>query len=315
MTIISSHAEIPQQTLDLFMNASKGTEVYELRRLAQEVHANFGLQVLRIGSLQAFKPFVKFATPEGILCGGGSVVKDGSRDGQPQYRYFLGLPTIRKEKASANSEKDARDSNSLSVLIRSVKKNKEEPTRDKLLEAMHEGMKYTMRAVAMSARSAPRISYDHNTVMAMTRFILGVDSSIPNMYINELQEKFDSYQSQMKLHEAANADYARYARGVTLVCINTVEDKPHYLVCDAVFNTDTEKYEVQGDLKRYNSLADSPIADLAVMIRAHFQGTQYYDQSNELGVMRNDKFYPEIDISTGYSRPHEFWVAIPKHGQ
>lgn len=316
MSIISPYAGISQPNLDLFMNPSKGTEVYEVRRLAQEVHANFGLQVVRIGSLQAFKPFVKFATPEGILCGTGSVVKETTRsDGNHEYRYFLGLPTIKKDKASANSDRDARDSNSLSVLIRSVKKNKEEPTRDKLLEAMHDGMRYTMRAVAASARGVPRISYDHNTVMAMTRFILGVDSSIPNMYINELQEKFDSYQSQMKFYEAANADYARYARGVTLVCINTLEDKPHYLVCDATFNTDTDKFEVQGDLKRYNSLADSPIADLAVMIRAHFQGTQHYDQHNELGVICADKFYPEIDISTGYSRHQEFWVAIPKHGQ
>jgi hypothetical protein len=172
-----------------------------------------------------------------------------------------------------------------------------------------------MRAVAASARGVPRMSIDNNMLVAMTRFVLGVDSSVPGMYISDLKEKFDQYQLQMQSFEAANADYSRYARGVTLVCVNTLEDKPHYLVCDATFDRSTDKFAIQGDLKRYNSLADSPIADLAVMIKTHFQGTQHYDQYNDLGVIRADKFYPEIDIATGYSRHQEFWVAIPKHGQ
>ena len=40
MSFISPHAEIAQESLDRFLNPSRGTEVYEVRRLAQEVHAN-----------------------------------------------------------------------------------------------------------------------------------------------------------------------------------------------------------------------------------------------------------------------------------
>jgi hypothetical protein len=86
-------------------------------------------------------------------------------------------------------------------------------------------------------------------------------------------------------------------------------------VCDATFDTSADKFVVQGDLKRYNSLADSPIADMAVMIRTHFQGTLHHDQHNDLGILRAGTYYREIDISTGYARHEQLWVAIPKHGQ
>lgn len=315
MSIISSYCETEAEVVAQFNQAPKDSLIYELRRLAQEVNASFGLQVAEIMNTSAFKPSVRFVTPDGILCGSGSVVKEGTKDGEATYRYWLSMPTISKEKASANSNRDSRDSSNLSSLIRTIKKNSEEPTTQKLLRAMNDGMKYTMRAVASLGRSQPRVSFDHDLTLAVTRFILGVDSSLPNMYISHLQDKFDQFQSQMQSFEAANADYARYTRGVTLVCINTVDNKPHYLVGDATFDTANDRFDVQGGLKRYNSLADSPIAPTATMIKTFMQGTPHYDNGNDLGVMRQDKYFSDIDIAVGYAKHQELWVAIPKHAQ
>ena len=315
MSIISSYCETGAETVTKFMQAARGTEAYELRRLAQEVNASFGLQVSKITNINSFRPGVRFITPDGITCGVGNVVKDGTKDGQPTYRYYISFPTIRKEKASANSSRDARDSVSLSTLIRAIKKNREEPTIKELLDAMTDGMKYTMRAVANSSKGHPRLSFDSGTALAVTRFVLGVDSSLPSMYISQLKDKFDQFQSEMQSFEAANADYARYARGITLVCINTSDEKPHYLIGDATFNTTNDRFDIQDGLKRYNSLADSPIAPTATMIKTFMQGTSYYDSSNDLGVMRQDRYFPDIDIAVGYTKHQELWVAIPKFAQ
>lgn len=314
MSIISSYCEATPEAVERFTQSSKGSLTYELLRLAQEVNASFGLEV---GSLieSANRPYLKFLTPEGIVCGGCSVAKDTSKSGENAYRYYLTLPTISKEKASANSDRDTRDSVSLATLIRTIKKNAEEPTAEKLLRAMNDGMKYTMRAVANASHGKPRLSFDSDTSLAVARFILGVDSSLPNMYISNLQDKFNKFQSEMQSFEAANADYARYTRGVTLVCVNNSTNKVHYLVGDATFDNSNDRFDIQGGLKRYNSLSESPIADLAVMIKAYMQGTPQFDSGNDLGIVRTDRYFPEIDVATGYQRHQELWVAIPKHAQ
>ena len=317
MSFISQYCTVNPDRMNVFMNAPRDTALYELRRLSQELYAAFGLQIVGLANENALRPSAHLVTSEGVTCGACSATREGVENGKYVFRYFVTLPTIRKDKASANSDKDSRDSVNISALIRAIKKGKEEPTTAKVAEALNDGMKYTMRAVANINRGHPRLSFDNDTTAAMTRFILGVDSALPNMYISTLKEKFDTYQSEMKSYANANADYHRYARGVTLVCIDTTNSslKPHYLVCDAVFNHGNEKFEIQGSLKRYNSLTDSPLAPMAVMIKTHMQGTTSYDAGNDLGVMRQDKYFPEIDIAVGYAKHQQLWVAIPKSDQ
>ena len=315
MSIISSFCETNPETVQQFMQAPKGSVLHELRRLVQEFNASFGLYVSRVSDNTASRPAARLVTADGLMCGHCMVEKVGVKDGKSTFRYSATMPTIRKQKSSANSDRDSRDSTSLTTLIRAIKSNDEAPTDKKLLEAFGEGMKYTMRAVANASKGRPRLMFDSDVTLAVTRFILGVDSQLSNMYISSLQDKFNQFQSEMQLFEAANADYARYARGVTLVCINTHENKPHYFVADATFDSANDRFDIQGRLKRYASLADSPIADLAVMIKSYMQGTQHYDQYNDLGVTRTDRFFPEIDIASGYARHQELWVAIPKNAQ
>lgn len=315
MSIISQHCDTETAIVEQFMQATKGTALYELRRLVQEVNATFGLRVTKITDTDRIKPRVHLVTPDGFDCGTASVIKEGNRDGEDVYRYRVTLPTIKKQKASANSDRDTRDSVSIATLIRSIKTNKEEPTSERLLATLQDGMKYTMRAVANAGRGKPHLTYGSDTAVAVTRFVLGLDSDLPNMYISEIQNMFDKFQSDMQLFEAANNDYARYARGVTLVGISYSGNKPHYLVADATFNTQKSHFELQGGMKRYNSLADSPLAATAVMIKTYMQGQPHYEKNNDLGLIWNDKFYQEIDIATGYCNRDHLWVAIPKNGQ
>lgn len=316
MPLISSYCTVDQESLDQLMNAPKDTELYELKRLAQEVNVGFGLEVVDLKYANAFRPAVNFVTKSGINCGGASVYRDGAKDGKKVFRYHLSMPTINKDKCSANSDRGTRDSTNLSSLIRAIKKNKEEPDDKKLLKAFSGGMLYVMLNIERAGGNAPSMQLDTSVSVAIARYMLGVDSSIPNMYIDTLREKFDTYQSQMQAHQEANKDLTRYARGITLVGIMDFDTpSQYYLVIDTTYNIDKREFEFQGDLKRYNRLTDSPLAPTATMIKTYMTGSANHSDRNDLGVVMGDTFYRNIDISTGYSTRDHLWVAIPKHAQ
>ena len=231
------------------------------------------------------------------------------------YRYAS--PCISKEKCSANSDRDARDSSKLSTLMRALKKNNEVPTQEKIQSALASGMHYAFYQVSKEAdRTQFSINMDADMSVALTKFAIGVDNDLSSMYIEQLKQKYSEYLVKVDTHRESNKNKARFAKGATVVCIYDPQ-RSHstmgslYLVGKADWDYANQKPTFHAPLKRYSKLSESPIAPVAMMINSYMQGHPRYEKENEFGLPRNDTYYPDIDVATGYSSWRQFWVVIP----
>lgn len=231
------------------------------------------------------------------------------------YRYRS--VCIEKEKASANSERDARDSGKLSTLMRVLKKNNEIPTQEKIQKALTNGMHYAFYQVSKDAdRTRFNIDMDADMSVALTKFALGVDNDLSSMYIEQLKQKYSEYLVKVENHRESNKNKDRFSKNATVVCVFDPERAhsprgPIYLVGNVDWDYGNQKPTFHAPLKRYSKLSESPIAPTVMMINSYMQGHPRYEKENELGFPRNDTYYPDIDVATGYSSWRQFWVVIP----
>jgi len=317
MSIYSEFCLVTSEQRTAFDNTGPGV-VKEMRKLVCELNAQFGLRIGAFNSLGSYNPSVALLSEDGITCGNARVSQDAIKEGKIIYRYFVQLPTIRKEKASANSPRDTRDSSSIATIIRAIKKNKEEPLREKLYADLYDGIRYPFQAVQAASSNKPSIRIDGDMAEAVARKILGIDDTMALGYITQLRQSYDKFQYEMKLNEAATKEIRRYRKGTDIVCItrDNAGAATYYLVGETVQDpTDSDKVVLQGTLKRYNSLADTRLAPTIAMIKTYMQGQAGYDRTNEFGVPLGDNYYKDIDVATGYSNRNQLWIAIPKNAE
>jgi hypothetical protein len=66
--------------------------------------------------------------------------------------------------------------------------------------------------------------------------------------------------------------------------------------------------------RRYATLADSPVATDAVIIRTYAQDKEFFHTDNELGLRPMDKFLTDIDVAVGFqNHTNGVWALIPKN--
>ena len=282
----------------------------ELKKLVHEVCHAYNLRVVGISRANTRRDVAHLVTEGGIASGSVSAEYEG--DGN--YTYRASFKTINKEKASAKSDRDTRDANKISSLIRAIKKNKEEPTEEAILKSMRRDMVTPFESIEQHIRyGGPSLSLPSSIQKAATNFILGIDTVGMNAYIDELKSIHSKYQSEIKSHEEKVSDAKRFRRGATMIgCVTHRTTTPHYLVAD-VSLSDEGEFTFHTPLKRYSTLKDLPIAPVVMMVKTFTQGISEYSADNEFGLAVRDKYYPELDISTGYSSHSQpMWVAIPK---
>lgn len=280
-----------------------------LKKITHEVCHAYDLRVYKVQ--KGYKSFSRLITPDGIPCGHVSVEKsNGSND----ITYYIALPTIRKERSGAKSGRGERESNKISSLLRAIKKNKEEPTKQALYDSMKRDYLSPFDVIRSKSRwGAPSISVPSNIQEVMAKYVLGVDTHSMSMYIDELQKIYSEHQSKMKSHNESAKDFTRFRKNATLIGAFTKHnlENPYYLVAD-VSCTDGDEFTFHTPLKRYSTLKELPIAPVVAMIHTYMQGRPEYDRNNELGVWFHDHFYDDLDISVGYSGSNNgLWVAIP----
>lgn len=315
MSLYSTFADVSDEDRHIFDNPTNHINV-EFRRFVREVCVQFNLQISRF-IRSASQPSAQFVTPGGLHAGTASVTHEGTKDGKELYRYRFASPSISKEKSSANSDRGTRDSSNLATLIRTIKKNKEVPTYEAIAKEMFGGVNFVLTSIRNnSIADRPRLSINNDIIHAMTRKILGIDEAFEARYISELKDAHSKFQSDMSKYNDTISDVARYAKGMDLVLIDyKMPNKPAYFVTSATVDIQKDVWDFQGELKRYDSLKDSPLATEALMIRAHMEAHADFDNKNELGLAVRDKYYPDIDISIGYGRHDRLWVAIPKFAE
>ena len=283
----------------------------KLKSLAMQVCHEFNLRVHQ--HKEAHK--LGILTEQGLPVGNISVIKD-YRDGE--FYYEVSMPDIiSKEKSSARSDRNSRDSDKVATLLKSIKKNKEIPTTEKLTKSYLQCLYYALQRVGEAQR--PNVSVHNDVALSAIKFALGIDTMEVQLHTAKLQEIYDKYMKEVQELSSAQNNQARFLKGCTAIGIvgNRWHDagKAYYLVGDVGADEDGN-LAFQGSLTRYASLADTEHAPIAAMVRTYMQGSKHKnDSSNDLGISWADTYYNEIDIATGYTGNTGLWALIPKHGE
>lgn len=288
-----------------------------LRRFAREFCREFGTKVMEHKDFSDRYPNnkLRLLTVSGMEAGFISIER---YNGDDENHYNVTMPTIRKEKASKRSDRGARDSDKLLTLFRVLKKNKEEPTDAKLLSQYRPSIRYALDRIIRE--SAPEIRIDNAVTLATVKLALGIDNGEVQFHTSKLQKAYRKYMQQKEKFDNAANDRKRFDKGFYAVGVmHANRYNAHYLVTEGEGGVDEHGNTctvIQPTVTRYTSLADSPLAVTAMMIRAYGEGQNWDGEDKDIKLPWADKYYPDIDIATGYSgRDLGVWLLIPKHGE
>lgn len=293
-------AQATQQVLDKFPRLSE---------LAFEFCTKFNVE-LEQKPLNA--PFtnavVNVITKSGIPAGSLSV----SKDSEGEY-FVYRAEHIKKARSSRRTGNDARDASKISVLLKSLVSNDDVPSDARLMEKFKGGVNYAFRQT--KTNDTPRISVSSDLAIKMCEHILNINQQNLTNVMDEVHTLYANYTTEMKQRNENNTNHTRFANGSKLIGIHNKtgsDEEKFYLLGEAKY--EDEKTVFTTPLVRHASLSEVPelLSDITI-IRAYFDShkTEYGKNNNELGVPRNDRYYADIDISTGYLDREVFWVLIP----
>jgi hypothetical protein len=295
--IVSPYGDI-QKTIDM-LNADT-----PLTKFAYEFCTEFNVQV-QARSSDSMKVFSTEGVKLGIIY--TETHRSNSTGANETVYFFESNNIIKKNRGTSRSNSYTRDANKIKSLIANLKKNKEIPQSKAVYEAFKNAIKYGFSVVA-NARS-PSVSIKDSLTIDLIEYAL-LDKPISTEHNEELAQAYKDYQLEMKKFLSSTKEKSRFAQGVKAIGIFRENAKSYYLVGEADYiNGDVN---IHGDLKRYESLKDEPeFSSDVLMIRTYMQAQNSCDDTNEFGLPRRDIYYPEIDVSTGYSSD-ELWVLLPK---
>ena len=268
-----------------------------LAKLAYEFCSEFKLVVSEHASAKKLTIENSYGIPMGNI-------GTGTDGGDTFFTYTS--ECVKKERGSGRSNSSTRDSKSISSLIKVIKKKKEEPSVEGVLNYLASPMRYALGS--LNKRELPRVSMDTEHAIALIESVI-LDKKLNPDYIETFREQHAAYLKTMEKFKDGEKHSARFHRGFTLVSLHGESSATtHYLVGDATADSDG-KTTIQGNLKRYNSLYDSPLAPTVAIIAAHFGNK--HAVGNELKIPRADQYYEDIDVASGYMGDG-FVVLIPK---
>jgi hypothetical protein len=301
MTIISQYADQDKTTNVLQNNNS-------LMRFAQEFCHEFGMKVLETNQNNA----VRIVTPNGLDVGALGIYRHTS-ESENHYRVYMPC-VINKEKASKRSGRNERDADKLPTLFRTLRKNKEIPSEDKLVKSFRTPIRYALSRITNVPE--PRVSITPQATLTLIQKILGKSEYVDPAHYAEVDEAYEKYLKAKLKSDDANKNLERITKGFHLVGIMRSTNEDYYLVTEGTATgVESDDVLIQPNVTRYKTLADSPLAATAMMIRTYAEGKGYTDD-NDLKLPWTDRFYSDLDIGTGYqSRELGLWVVIPKHGE
>jgi hypothetical protein len=287
----------------------------ELKKFAFEFCTAFNLR-----ALDTTTNGVSLVTQSGLSAGHIYVQKMFSRradERRVSYFYTNGR-IITKEKGSMNSNRDTRDSVKISTLLSTMRKHNEIPSDEKILRGLCDGIHYAFNAAgAGSHYGAPRFDIDSSLALNATKAILGIEE-MSLSYKTQLESSYAEYLQKMEKFNASKSEQHRFYKGCKMIAVlNHDSGKPAYLVGEVRYDISADKREqqivFQSPLKRYATLAESPLAADALMIRTYMEGgtMNQYQAENELKLRPCDMYFQELDVAVGYTMREEFFVLIP----
>lgn len=304
MTIISQYAD-QDKTNNVLQNNNS------LMRFAQEFCHEFGMKVLETNQINA----VRIITPNGLDVGKIGIYR---HQGESENHYRIYMPfVIHKEKASKRSGRSERDADKLATLFRTLRKNKEIPNEELMIKSFRAPIRYALSRIVNVPE--PRVSISSEATLTLIQKLLGKSEYVDPSHYAEVEETYEKYLKAKLSNDNANKDLERISKGFHLVGIMPHDGNNngyYYLVAEGTATSaETNDIMIQPNVTRYKTLADSPLAATAMMIRTYAEGKGFTD-NNDLKLPWSDRFYSDLDIATGYSnRDLGLWVVIPKHGE
>ena len=258
---------------------------------------------------------LKVFTPEGLPVGDIAL---GQQNGDLYYKYSASH--IRKEKASARSDKSSRDSNKIAGLLAAIKRNNEEPTANRV--ATHPHLRDAVRFALSSIKSGPSVDMRLGSHI-VSEFIKSF-MNVPNVlesYRTEIVQTFDEYKQRMGAKDERLANFNRYLEGGFKVVFVHNPSSSHHLVAKALHviadgtATDDESDKISlSNLRGVNDFSDDPNLDaVAMMARTYMDGKNLSSRGDNLfHIFHGDTYHEDIDIATGYANHDWLAVLIPK---
>jgi hypothetical protein len=317
MKFLHSSHSVSTETLTAIERGEVTPTFKELMKFISELNAQFKLFVTRANPAGQT---AGLCTEAGLPAGHARVERMGVDDKNNQiFRYSVTMPSIKKERSGSIGGRDTRDSKSMSSLIKAIKKNKEEPTDLEITKNIIGGMDFCFSEVRKRTPEVRMRLPDH-VQLNVLEYALDVDKSKPLLYITEMQAAYADYLKDSQKRSESMKDLDRFRSGSTVVGIHDPDPydtntSPTYFVGEMgvidindINNSACLALNLKEPLRAYKSLEATPLAPLAAMCRAHFTG----QERNEFKLPMADKYYEDLDISTGYRERNILWVVIPK---
>lgn len=282
----------------------------ERNKLLAEICKTFNL---RVKDVSESENEVHLVTAENHLQA-GFIWAD--KTGNGDIIYFYNNPLVSKQKGSANSASDTRDSKKIATLIANLRKHNEIPTEELLANTYKSGIRSAFRSIGERYRH-DHFEIDNSLALIATKAVLGIDKDVIPSNIESLQACYNKYMKKLNSVKQLESHKERFAKGVTFIGVMEPNykmkyTKTYYLVGDASYDQDKDEVTIHGTVKRYSTLVDTPLAADAMIIRTYFDGKGNPEKDNELHMRRNDHYHHEIDVAQGYHNYKELFVLIPK---
>ena len=307
MEIVSVYGD-PTKAHRLLSNST------HLTKFAQEFCHEFNTRVSFEGDNFSNR-MISLEMPNGMRIGSLSV---NSSSGNPVY--VAEMPCIiSKDRSSKWSGNGARDSEKLPNLIRTIKKNKEQPTEAKVMEMFNSAIYHALAEITNSRE--PNFGINGTQALDALKAVLGIDNISVHQHVPEFQKMYDNYMKAVASVKDSQVTADRFKKGCTMIFIENDRYKSDsvrgYYVADFVTgmdpNTGTLKYQFQSPLTRYASLKETEYAPTVAMIRSYLEGIpKYFDKDNEFGIRYYDNYFEDMDFAVGHSN-NKLVVLLPKH--
>lgn len=249
-------------------------------------------------------------TPEGVPCGRISVSGNGS---DMYYKYTS--PVIQKEKASARSDKNSRDSSKISGLITAIKRNDEHPDAKSAMRCASatDAVRYALSSINDERRF--RMDVPTEAVTELVKAFLSQPNSVEG-YRSQIEEAHALYVASAESYNDKRLAQRRFLEGgFKVVFINELLStaKSVIILADGTATSPDNNHISLTNFRGVSDLSDMPdLQAVAMMTRAYLQGKgNSVSNNNPFGVNRVDIYYDEIDIASGYARGDMLALLIP----
>lgn len=284
----------------------------EFSRAAMEMCEEMNLKLMPACSVDADFQIISFVSQLGLPAGSLRYNKIYHGPNSGEFVFTYQGPRVCKQKGANKNQRSAKR---ITGIISSLKRNDEIPNETYLIRQEHPSLRYAFTSTKVQREAYYDLSMSQLEQAALLKAYFAKNYE----YIEAHREKYETQYNNMcaaeeKIRKSAGV-FDRFAAGSTAIGVRAEynpygPDQVFYLVGRASYELETPRLE---NIVRYNSLAGSPVAADAAIIRTYMahKVAEPFGQ-NELGIKREDMYHDEIDVAMGFAHSTStVWLLIP----